>query len=66
MLRVRAVMTDYTQIPAGELVRDGLGHWYHIVDGGPYQYRVQPLTAEHRPLGVPIRVFRSEIRREGE
>lgn len=75
-------MTDYAQIPQGERVRDCLGHWYAIVDGGPYQYRVQPLTLisrtvrvgygdrydtiDYRPTGAPVRVFRSDIRRDGE
>ncbi len=62
-------MTDYTPIPAGEHVRDGLGHWYIVVDGGPYQYRVQPMTPlgnDYRPLGSPVHVYRSDIRRSGE
>jgi len=63
-------MTDYAKIPIGEAVRDGLGHWYLIVAGGPYQYQVQPLTVQHngtrRPIGPLARMFRSDMRREGE
>lgn len=60
---------DYTQIPKHELVRDGLGHWYEVIEGGPYQYRVQPLTpvgTELRPMGGMFRMCRSDMRRDGE
>lgn len=62
-------MTDYTQILRGERVRDGLGHWYEVVEGGPFQYLVQPLTlrgVDLRPFGVPVRMFRSDMRRDDE
>jgi hypothetical protein len=64
-------MTDYAQIPAGELVRDCLGHWYRVVAGGPYHYTVQPLTPVGHPeklqaIGGRVAVYRSDIRRDGE
>lgn len=51
-------------IPYGSLVWDVLGHRYQVLAGGPWLYRVQPLTpvdAGYAPLGGPVTIGRSEL-----
>jgi hypothetical protein len=60
-------------ITVGERVRDGLGHWYEVVeivgDGRYGRARVQPLTpcgTQYVPLGAPVWAFRGDLRKDGE
>lgn len=57
----------------GERVRDGLGHWYAVVEmTGTGRYgpvRVQALTpcgTELQPIGAPSWVYRGDLRKDGE
>lgn len=57
----------------GEQVRDGLGHWYEVVEIVPSggRARVQPLTwigtpARLHPFGTPCWSYRSDLRKAGE
>lgn len=56
-------------IRPGDRVRDRLGHWLDVLDGGPIVYRVQALTSVNnglQPLGKPFYTYRSDLRAEGE
>ena len=62
-------MPERPIINVGDRVRDLLGHWYLVIDGGPWQFRVQPLAVvgvTERPIGPPIFVGRSDLRASGE
>ena len=54
-----------THYELGAVVQDTLGHFYRIIEGGPFQYRVQAPTLvglEYQPIGKPIHMGLSEIR----
>jgi hypothetical protein len=62
--------TNREALTQGQMVRDGLGHWYQVIEvQSPYRYRVQPFTpcgTGLAPIGTPVSVGRSEMRADGE
>lgn len=64
------IVTDYALIPRDEQVRDEIGHWYRVLSGGPYQYLVQAQLRDIQgklcDVYAPVRMYRSDMRRDGE
>lgn len=51
-------------IQPGDRIFNLVGHQYTVIAGGPWIFRVQPLTmigADYQPLGSPVTIGRSEI-----
>lgn len=55
----------YTRpLPIGAIVFDCIGHRYEVLTGGPWLYRVQPLTPRgvlYVPIGAPCVLGFSDI-----
>lgn len=53
-----------TEIRPSDLIFSTIGHRYEVISGGPWLFRVQPLTPNgltYVPFGAPVLMGRSDI-----